>query len=115
MASKVPEARLATETAIDEDIEAADAEQSRVSLAAGEHVERRVAESDVAHDVRRLEQVIQRDRRQCVGDVLRESGERAGLVGAQSISGIDGDLSRDIMLNVTRNAIAGPNSDSVLP
>lgn len=106
MAGKVPEARLAAEAAVDEDVEAADAEQGRVALAAGEHVQRRVAESDVAHDVRRLEQVIQRDGRQRVGDVLRESGERGRLGGAQSISGIDGDLSRGITLSEPQTPVA---------
>lgn len=60
MASKVPEARLAAETTVHEYVKAADAKQGGIPLAPGENVERRVAESDVAYHVRRLEEVIQR-------------------------------------------------------
>lgn len=63
MSCKVPEARFASESAIDEDVESADAEQGGIPLAPGEDVKRRVAETDVADDVRRLQKMIQRHRR----------------------------------------------------
>lgn len=49
VARKVPEAGLAREPAIHQHVEAVDAEERRVALTAREHVECRVAESDIAH------------------------------------------------------------------
>lgn len=49
VAGKVPEAGLAREPAVHQHVEAVDAKERRVALSAGEHVQRRMAESDIAH------------------------------------------------------------------
>lgn len=60
VSSKIPEARLSPESSIDQDVKSTDAEKSRISLSAWENVESRMAESDVANDVRRFQEMIQR-------------------------------------------------------
>ena len=44
MPAEVPEARLPAEPAVDEHVEAVDAKERRVALAAGEDIDGRVAE-----------------------------------------------------------------------
>lgn len=73
MSSKIPEAGLPSKSAIDQNVESADAEQSGISLSAWENVKGRMAEPDVANNVRRFQEMIQRDRWKNIRNVADES------------------------------------------
>ena len=73
MTRKVPEARFATESAVYEDVETADAEEGRVSLTARKDVEGRMAESDVADDIGWLQKVPQCHGRQVIRNVAHKA------------------------------------------
>ena len=96
VSGEIPEAGLASEPSVDQDVESADAEQGRVSLSAWEDVEGRVIEADVADDVGRLQEMIQRHRRQNVGNIPDESVDGVLLAlrlgGAQPTGRVDGYL-----------------------
>lgn len=96
MSGEIPEAGLASESSIDENVESADAEESRVSLSAWEDVEGWVIEPDVANDVGWLQEMIQRHRRQNVGNVSDKRIDGVLLAlrlgGAQSTGRVDGYL-----------------------
>lgn len=94
VSGKVPEAGLPSESAIDQDVESADSEESRISLSSWKNVESRMAESDVADNVRRLQEMIQRHRWKNIRNVADEriNGVLARVGSAQSTSRIDGYL-----------------------
>ena len=55
MSCEIPEARLASESSIDENVESADAEKSRIALSTGEDVKGWMIETDVANNIRWLQ------------------------------------------------------------
>ena len=55
MSCEIPEARLASESSIDENVESADAEKSRIALSTGEDVTGWMIETDVANNIRWLQ------------------------------------------------------------
>ena len=69
MSSEIPEARLATEPTVDEDIESADSKKCRIALTAREDVEGWMTKSNIAHNITRLEEMIERHRWQRIRDV----------------------------------------------
>lgn len=78
MARKIPKAGFATESAIYKDVESADTEKSRITLTAGEDVEGRMTEPDIADHITRLQETLQGNRGDNIRNVAQEGG--GGLV-----------------------------------
>jgi hypothetical protein len=55
MSCEIPKAGLASESSIDENVESADAEKSRIPLSTGEDVKGWMIETDVANNIRWLQ------------------------------------------------------------
>ena len=85
---------LPAEAAVDEHVEAVDAEQRGVALAPGEHVQRRVAEPDVPDHVRRRQRLLHGQRGEEGGDEVGEGGDggRGGGGGGGVRRGVELDL-----------------------
>jgi hypothetical protein len=75
---KVPEAGLPAEPSVDEHVESVDAKERRVPLSAREDVDGRVAEPDVAHDVRGRKRLLNGLRGQEGGNIGEEGVDGGG-------------------------------------
>lgn len=93
MPGKIPEARLSREAPVDEHVEAVDAKKCGITLPAREDIQSRMTESNIADDVGRFHQLIQRLGDEILSNVVRETSD-CGNTRGENVIGIQSHPAR---------------------